>query len=113
MGNAMLIGVSADGNVYAEALPGVTVFALGGGPLFVCGTTFALGHIGLHEVGLISGIVSTFNELGAAICVAVASTVAPRVSPARPRWRGSPTPTACSPYKIIKGSVFLKREVTR
>jgi EmrB/QacA subfamily drug resistance transporter len=76
IGNALLIGVSADGNVYLEALPGVVVFALGGGPLFVCATTAALGHVGLHEAGLVSGIVQTFNQLGAAICVAVASTVA-------------------------------------
>jgi EmrB/QacA subfamily drug resistance transporter len=76
IGNALLIGLSADGNVYAEALPGVTVFALGGGPLFVCATTSALGRVGQHEAGLVSGIVNTFNQLGAAICVAVASTVA-------------------------------------
>jgi EmrB/QacA subfamily drug resistance transporter len=76
IGNALLIGVSADGNVYAETLPGMVVFALGGGPLFVCATTSALGRAGLHEAGLISGIVQTFNQLGAAICVAVASTIA-------------------------------------
>jgi EmrB/QacA subfamily drug resistance transporter len=76
IGNALLIGVSTDGTVYAEALPGVVVFALGGGPLFVCATTIALGHVDLHEAGLVSGIVNTFNQLGAAICVAVASTVA-------------------------------------
>jgi MFS family permease len=76
IGNALLIGLSADGNVYAEALPGITVFALGGGPLFVCATTTALGRVSLHEAGLVSGIVQTFNQLGAAICVAVASTVA-------------------------------------
>jgi len=76
IGNALLIGVSADGNLYAEALPGVVVFALGGGPLFVCATTTALGRVSLHEAGLVSGIVQTFNQLGAAICVAVASTVA-------------------------------------
>jgi EmrB/QacA subfamily drug resistance transporter len=76
IGNALLIGVSAGGNVYAEALPGVVVFALGGGPLFVCATTSALGRASLHEAGLVSGIVNTFNQLGAAICVAVASTVA-------------------------------------
>jgi MFS family permease len=76
IGNGLLIGVSADGNVYLEALPGVMVFALGGGPLFVCATTTALGHISLGEAGLVSGIVQTFNQLGAAICVAVASTVA-------------------------------------
>ena len=76
IGNGLLIGLSADGNVYLEALPGVTVFALGGGPLFVCATTSALGRVGQHEAGLVSGIVNTFNQLGAAICVALASTVA-------------------------------------
>jgi EmrB/QacA subfamily drug resistance transporter len=76
IGNGLLIGASADGNVYAEALPGVTVFALGGGPLFVCATTSALGRVSLHEAGLVSGIVNTFNQLGAAIAVGVASTVA-------------------------------------
>jgi EmrB/QacA subfamily drug resistance transporter len=76
IGNALLIGLSADGNVYVEALPGVVVFALGGGPLFVAATTSALGRAGHHEAGLISGVVYTFHELGAAICVAVASTVA-------------------------------------
>jgi EmrB/QacA subfamily drug resistance transporter len=76
IGNGLLIGVSADGNVYVEALPGVVVFALGGGPLFVAATTSALGRAGQHEAGLISGVVYTFNQLGAAIGVAVASTVA-------------------------------------
>jgi EmrB/QacA subfamily drug resistance transporter len=76
IGNGLLIGLSAGGNVYLEALPGVVVFALGGGPLFVCATTTALGRVSLHEAGLVSGIVQTFNQLGAAICVAVASTVA-------------------------------------
>jgi EmrB/QacA subfamily drug resistance transporter len=76
IGNALLIGVSADGNLYVQALPGVVVFALGGGPLFVAATTAALGRAGLHEAGLVSGVVQTFNQLGAAICVAVASTVA-------------------------------------
>jgi EmrB/QacA subfamily drug resistance transporter len=76
IGNGLLIGLSADGNVYAEALPGVVVFALGGGPLFVCATTTALGRVSLHEAGLVSGIVNTFNQLGAAIAVAVASTIA-------------------------------------
>jgi EmrB/QacA subfamily drug resistance transporter len=76
IGNGLLIGLSADGNVYLEALPGTVVFALGGGPLFVAATTSALGRAGLHEAGLVSGVVQTFNQLGAAICVAVASTVA-------------------------------------
>jgi EmrB/QacA subfamily drug resistance transporter len=76
IGNGLLIGLSADGSVYLEALPGVVVFALGGGPLFVAATTAALGRAGLHEAGLVSGVVQTFNQLGAAVGVAVASTVA-------------------------------------
>jgi EmrB/QacA subfamily drug resistance transporter len=76
IGNGLLVGLSADGNVYVEALPGTFLFALGGGPLFVCATTSALGRVGQHEAGLVSGVVNTFNQLGAAICVAVASTVA-------------------------------------
>jgi EmrB/QacA subfamily drug resistance transporter len=76
IGNGLLIGLSADGNVYVEALPGVVVFPLGGGPLFVAATTSALGRVSQYEAGLVSGIVQTFNQLGAAICVAVASSVA-------------------------------------
>jgi EmrB/QacA subfamily drug resistance transporter len=76
IGNGLLIGLSADGNVWVEALPGVVVFALGGGPLFVAATTSALGRAGQHEAGLVSGLVYTFHELGAATCVAVASTLA-------------------------------------
>ncbi len=75
-GNALLIGVSADGNVYGDVMPGVVVFGLGGGPLFVCATTTALGRVNLFEAGLVSGIINTFNQLGGAICVAVASTLA-------------------------------------
>jgi EmrB/QacA subfamily drug resistance transporter len=76
IGNGLLIGLSADGNVYVEALPGVVVFALGGGPLFVTATTSALGRVAQQESGLVAGVVYTFNQLGAAVCVAVASTVA-------------------------------------
>jgi EmrB/QacA subfamily drug resistance transporter len=88
IGNGLLIGLSADGNVYAQALPGVVVFALGGGPLFVCATTAALGRVGLHEAGLVSGVVNTFNQLGAATCVAVASTVAAAGLTATPSIEG-------------------------
>jgi EmrB/QacA subfamily drug resistance transporter len=76
LGNGLLIGLSAGGNVYAEALPGVAMFALGGGALIVCATTSALGRVDQREAGLVSGIVNTFNQLGSAIGVAVASAVA-------------------------------------
>src|SRR5918994_111720 len=84
VGNALLIGLSADGNVYVEVLPGVVMFALGGGPLFVCATTSALGRAGQHEAGVVSGVVYTFHELGAAIFVAVASSVAAAGLPRTP-----------------------------
>lgn len=45
-------------------------------PVFVCATTAVLGRAGRHEAGLVAGVVQTFNQLGAATCVAVASTVA-------------------------------------
>src|SRR5262249_55714948 len=76
IGNGLLASLPAGGNVYADALPGTVLFALGGGPLFVAATTSALGRAAQHEAGLVSGVVQTFNQLGAAICVAVASTVA-------------------------------------
>jgi MFS family permease len=75
-GNALLIGVSTDANIYADALAGSVLYALGGGPLFVCATTTALGRVDLREAGLVSGMVNTFNQLGAAIGVAIASTLA-------------------------------------
>ena len=97
IGNALLIGVSAGGNVYAEALPGITVFALGGGPLFVCATTSALGRIGLHEVGLVSvSSAPSINSVPPSV-LRWPPPSPPWVSPARPRSRGSPTPTPCSP----------------
>jgi hypothetical protein len=67
IGNGLLIGVSADGDVYVEALPGAVVFALGGGPLLDGAATSALGRASRHEAGLVSGIVHTLNQLGAAI----------------------------------------------
>jgi MFS family permease len=76
IGNGLLVGLSADGNVYIDALPGVVVFALGGGPLFVAATTSALGRADLREAGQVSGVIYTFHQLGAATCVAVASAVA-------------------------------------
>jgi EmrB/QacA subfamily drug resistance transporter len=76
IGNGLLIGLSAGGSVYVEALPGVVVAALGGGSLFVAATTSALGQVGSHEAGLVSGVIYTFHELGPAITVAVVSTVA-------------------------------------
>lgn len=76
IGNAALIGLSEHTNVYAQALPGAILFALGGAPVFVAATTAALGRVAQHEAGLVSGMVYTFNPIGSAIFVAVGSTVA-------------------------------------
>jgi EmrB/QacA subfamily drug resistance transporter len=76
IGNGLLIGLSAEGNIYAQALPGAVLFAMGGGLVFVAATTAALGRVAQHEAGLVSGIIYTFNPTGSAFFVAVGSTVA-------------------------------------
>jgi EmrB/QacA subfamily drug resistance transporter len=75
-GNAWLIGITPTGDLAVETMPGTILFGLGGGPLFVCATTTALGRIHQHRAGLVSGIINTANQLGAATCVAIASTIA-------------------------------------
>jgi MFS family permease len=76
IGNGLLIGLPAGGNVYAHALPGTVLFALGVGSVFVAATTAALAGVAQHEAGLVSAIVYTCNPIGSAIFVGVASTVA-------------------------------------
>ncbi|MFF0475365.1 DHA2 family efflux MFS transporter permease subunit [Streptomyces sp. NPDC004284] len=61
---------------WTTLLPSLATAALGLGAVFVTATTTALGLIPAHEAGLASGIVNTFHEVGGAIGVAVASTVA-------------------------------------
>ncbi|CCH32763.1 MFS transporter [Actinosynnema sp. NPDC047251] len=76
VGNALLIGLTPDGNVLLQAMPGVVLFALGATSVFVAATTSALAGVAQHEAGVVSGIVYTFNPTGAAIFVGVGSTVA-------------------------------------
>ncbi|MGK5551944.1 MFS transporter [Actinomadura kijaniata] len=75
-GAGLLTGLSADGGVWTRLLPGLVIAAAGVGPVFVTATTSALAHVEHAEAGLASGVVNTFHELGAAIGVAVASSVA-------------------------------------
>jgi EmrB/QacA subfamily drug resistance transporter len=61
--------------------PGATVLGLsitgaGTGIVFVVASTTALGQVDPREAGLASGILSTFHEFGAALGVAVASSIA-------------------------------------
>lgn len=55
---------------------GLGVAAAGLGATFVAATTTALARVAPHEAGLTSGIVNTFHELGAAVGVAVISSMA-------------------------------------
>ncbi|WP_433473037.1 MFS transporter [Spirillospora sp. CA-142024] len=76
VGAGLLTGLSPDGAVGPELLPGIVIAAAGVGPVFVAASTSALAHIDHAEAGLASGVINTFHELGAAIGVAVASTIA-------------------------------------
>ncbi len=67
-GQLLLIGL--------HVIAGTALAAFGVGPVFVAATTSALSHVDPAEAGLASGVVNTFHELGGAVGVAVASTVA-------------------------------------
>ncbi|MEV6524520.1 MFS transporter [Longispora sp. NPDC051575] len=75
-GAFLLTQIGVTGTAYATFLPGLAVAAFGVGPVFVAATTSALAHVKHHEAGLASGVVNTFHELGGAVGVAVASTIA-------------------------------------
>lgn len=76
IGTGLLTRLSVDGSVYTGLLPGIVVAAIGVGPVFVAATTCALGHVDHGEEGLASGVINTFHELGGAIGVATASSLA-------------------------------------
>jgi hypothetical protein len=54
----------------------MSVAALGLGAVFVGASTTALANVAHHEAGIASGILSTFHEFGAALGVAVTSSLA-------------------------------------
>ncbi|GGO20424.1 MFS transporter [Micromonospora parathelypteridis] len=76
VGTGLLTQLSADGTVYVGLLPGIVIAAAGVGPVFVTAATSALAHVDHGEEGLASGVLNTFHELGGAIGVATASTLA-------------------------------------
>ncbi|MEU3895220.1 MFS transporter [Streptomyces sp. NPDC045251] len=76
VGNALLIGLTGDGSVWTEILPGAMLFAIGSGAVFVTATTSALSGVDQREAGLVSAVVYTFNPTGSAIFIGVTSTVA-------------------------------------
>jgi MFS family permease len=76
IGAALLARLPAQGEVVIDVLPGFVVLAGGIGMTFVAATTTAFSEVAHHDAGMASGLVSTSHELGLAIGVAVASTVA-------------------------------------
>lgn len=64
------------GDTAVLVVGGTTVAALGLGTSFVAATTTAMTHVEGSRAGVTSGVVSTAHELGAAIGVAVLSSVA-------------------------------------
>ncbi|UYM06780.1 DHA2 family efflux MFS transporter permease subunit [Solicola gregarius] len=76
LGGLLLATVSEQTSVYASVLPGMTLVALGVGPVFVTATTTAMGYVRSDESGLASGLINTSHELGGAFGVAVLSTIA-------------------------------------
>ncbi|MFI7578221.1 MFS transporter [Micromonospora sp. NPDC049497] len=63
-----------DGSVLV--VTGISVGAAGIGAAFVAASTTALGQVAHHEAGIASGLLSTFHEFGAALGVAVVSSIA-------------------------------------
>jgi EmrB/QacA subfamily drug resistance transporter len=54
----------------------VAATALGLGGVFVSATTTAMAHAGPHEIGVVSGLVNTFHELGGAMGAALLAVIA-------------------------------------
>jgi EmrB/QacA subfamily drug resistance transporter len=76
IGMALLAGVPADGDAVGDVLPGFTLAAAGLGMAFVTATTTAMAQVDPDRAGMVSGVVNTAHELGAALGVALVSTIA-------------------------------------
>jgi MFS family permease len=76
IGMALLAGVPADGDPVGDVLPGFTLAAAGLGMAFVTATTTAMARVDPDRAGMVSGVINTAHELGAALGVALVSTIA-------------------------------------
>jgi hypothetical protein len=72
----MLTRVDAGAQAWVDVLPGFVLAAAGLGAGFVTATTTALTRVDAHHAGMASGAVNTAHELGAALGIAVVSTIA-------------------------------------
>jgi EmrB/QacA subfamily drug resistance transporter len=68
--------VSAGGSYVGDMLFGLLVYGAGIGPAFVTATVAALAGVEEHESGLASGLSNTAFQIGAALGVAIVTTVA-------------------------------------
>jgi EmrB/QacA subfamily drug resistance transporter len=75
-GSLLLTQVSVGGSYFGDIFFGLLVFGAGIGPAFVTATVAALAGVAERESGLASGLSNTALQIGAALGVAITTTVA-------------------------------------
>jgi hypothetical protein len=75
-GSLLLTQLSVGGSYFGDIFFGLLVFGPGVGLAFVTATVAALAGVAEHESGLASGLSNTAFQIGAALGVAITSTVA-------------------------------------
>jgi hypothetical protein len=75
-GPLLLTQVSVSGSYFGDIFFGLLVFGPGVGLAFVTATVAALAGVAEHEAGLASGLSNTALQIGAALGVAITTTVA-------------------------------------
>jgi EmrB/QacA subfamily drug resistance transporter len=75
-GSLLLTQVSVGGSYFGDIFFGLLVFGPGAGLAFVTATVAALTGVAEHESGLASGLSNTALQIGGALGVAIATTVA-------------------------------------
>lgn len=76
VGTFLLSFVTPDGSYFANVLPGLLVMAFGAGITFVSVSVAATSGVPAHEAGLASGLLSTSQQMGGALGLAILSGVA-------------------------------------
>jgi EmrB/QacA subfamily drug resistance transporter len=76
LGTFLLSFVSAEGTYITNVLPGLLVMALGAGVTFVAVSVAATSGVPGREAGLASGLLSTSQQMGGALGLAVLSGIA-------------------------------------
>jgi EmrB/QacA subfamily drug resistance transporter len=92
VGLLLLTRITTNGSYVADLLPGLLVMAVGIGLAFVPLTLIATTNIGVKDAGLASGLLTTAQQLGGALGLAILSTLAAdRASGALSLLRHTPT----------------------